>query len=291
MYVYKISNNINNKIYIGITNDYKRRWREHKNNYNKNSIIAKAIQKYGEENFIFEILYSGLSLEEANNKEIELIKKYNSFVPNGYNISSGGGVQKGSENGNAKLTKEQAQYILDNRNQPMYVLYEQFNEIISYATFKNIYHHQTYTDLQTTVDEYPYNVEYSAQFTSGGKLDYPDIVSLRQRYANIEYWEDVYKDYKDLYPDKWTFWQIYTGNKFKLVMPEVFSEENKRKHKALGKNGDKNGRAKLTSKDVLEIRKLHKDGVSNSEIYKLYPQVTPTSIRGVINGTTWKHLL
>jgi len=43
MYVYKISNSINNKIYIGITNDYKRRWREHKNNYNKNSIIAKAI--------------------------------------------------------------------------------------------------------------------------------------------------------------------------------------------------------------------------------------------------------
>lgn len=291
MYVYKISNNINNKIYIGITNDYQRRWREHKNNHNKNSIIAKAIQKYGENNFTFEILYSGLSIEDANNKEIELIKKYNSLIPNGYNISSGGGVQNGSENGNAKLTKEQAQYILDHRNQPMYVLYEEFNEIITYATFKKIYHHQAYKDLQTTVVEYPYNTEYSAQFTSGGKLDYHDIISLRQRYANIEYWEEVYKDYKNIYQDKWTFWQIYTGNKFKLVMPEVFSDENKKKHKALGKNGDKNGRAKLTTEDVLEIRKLHTNGISNSEIYKLYPQVTPSSIRGVINGTTWKHLL
>lgn len=291
MYVYKITNNINNKIYIGITNDYKRRWREHKGKHNKNSVISKAIHKYGEQNFSFEVLYSGLSIEDANQKEIELIQQYNSLIPNGYNISSGGGVQKGSENGRAKLTKEQAQYILDNRNQPMYVLYEQFNEILTYSAFKKIYHHQTYTDLSTDVEEYPHNIEYSAQFTSGGKLDYPDIISLRQRYANIEYWEDVYKDYQDLYPDKWTFWQIYVGDKFKLVMPEVFSEINKKKHKALGKNGDKNGRAKLTTADVLEIRKLHNNGISNSEIYKLYPQVTPTTIRSVINGTSWKHLL
>lgn len=74
-------------------------------------------------------------------------------------------------------------------------------------------------------------------------------------------------------------------------MPEVFTEENRKKHKALGKSGEKNGRAKLTTEDVLEIRKLHNNGVSNSEIYKLYPQITSTSIRAVINGLTWKHLL
>lgn len=173
----------------------------------------------------------------------------------------------------------------------MYILYEQFNDIITYSTFKKIYHHKTYKNLSTNTPEYPYNIEYSAQFTSGGKLDYPDIVKLRQRYANIEYWEDVYKDYQEIYSDKWTFWQIYHGNKFKLVMPEVFTEENRKKHKALGKSGEKNGRAKLTTEDVLEIRKLHNNGISNSEIYKLYPQITPTSIRAVINGLTWKHLL
>ncbi len=32
MYVYQITNNINGKIYIGITNDYKKRWSNEKNN-------------------------------------------------------------------------------------------------------------------------------------------------------------------------------------------------------------------------------------------------------------------
>ena len=31
MYVYKITNNINNKVYIGITNNYKKRWSNEKN--------------------------------------------------------------------------------------------------------------------------------------------------------------------------------------------------------------------------------------------------------------------
>lgn len=50
-------------------------------------------------------------------------------------------------------------------------------------------------------------------------------------------------------------------------------------------SGELNGRAKLTKDDVIKIRELHKT-LSNSEIYKLYPQVSPTSIRNVINGKT-----
>ena len=105
------------------------------------------------------------------------------------------------------------------------------------------------------------------------------------------YWREVYEKYKELYPNDWTFWNIYNGNSYPLVMPEVFTLENKKIHSGLAKMGEKNGRAKLTTEDVLKIRQLHKDGVSNSEIYKLYPKVTPTSIRSVINGTTWKNLL
>ena len=74
-------------------------------------------------------------------------------------------------------------------------------------------------------------------------------------------------------------------------MPEVFTEENRKKHSCLGRRGEKNGRSKLTEQDVLKIRSMHEQGVSNSEIYKLYPHLTPTSIRGVINKITWTYLL
>ena len=55
MYVYKITNNINNKIYIGITNNYKKRW-DNEKSYPKNperrQVIQEAIHKYGKNNFL-----------------------------------------------------------------------------------------------------------------------------------------------------------------------------------------------------------------------------------------------
>lgn len=74
-------------------------------------------------------------------------------------------------------------------------------------------------------------------------------------------------------------------------MPEVFTEENRKKHSSLGRKGEHNGRAKLTEKDVLKIRDLHEKGISNSEIYKLYPHLTTSTIRDVINKNTWTYLL
>ena len=295
MYVYKITNKINNKLYIGITNNYKKRWANHKCCNSPNMIIAKAIKKYGVENFNFEILFQGLSIEEAEEKEIELIASLNTLTPNGYNIKKGGfyseGEQRfGYENYNAHLTKEEAQYIKSHRNIPMYVLYENFSEKISYESFKKVYNNLTYTNITPTVDCYPKNLEFSCQFTSS-KLDYGDIVELRQQYQNGVYWKEVYENYKHIYSDPWTFWNIYYGNKFKLVMPEVFTEENRKKHSSLGRKGSKNGRSKLKEDDVLKIRSLHKDGIKNTEIYKLYPQVSQTTIRDIINNKTWTHLL
>lgn len=74
-------------------------------------------------------------------------------------------------------------------------------------------------------------------------------------------------------------------------MPEVFTDENKKYHAKLKKTGSNNGRAKLTEEQVRTIRRLHKEGKTNSEIYVLYPQVTKTSIRDIINNKTWKHIL
>ena len=299
MYVYLITNLINNKKYVGITNNYKRRWYNEKLGYkaSRPQVITNAIGKYGKENFKFELLYSGLSIQEAEEKEYELIKYYDCKVPHGYNVNDGGeyfpsnNPQYGEKNGKALLTDMEAQYIKDHRYIPEYVLYEEFNDKISYAAFKNIYNHKTYTHLVPGSDPYPYNFEFSCQFNDS-KYEYDEILDIRKRFANGEYWKNVYQDYKDKNENEWSFWNLYYGNRFKLIMPEVFTEENKKKHSKLKNSGSNNGHAKLTKDDIIKIRKLYENEcIPAKEIYKLYPQVTSATIRNIINYKTWNNLI
>ena len=300
MYVYLITNLINNKKYVGISINYKKRWSNEKLGYSlapeRQQVITNAIGKYGKENFKFEVLYSGLTIPEAEEKERELVEYYDCQVPKGYNVDPGGNYhpiynpQYGEKNGRALLTDMQAQYIKDHRYLPEYVLYEEFVDIINYEQFKKCYNHQTYTHLTPGSYPYPYNFEFSCQFNRS-KYEYDEIVDIRERFAKGEYWRNVYEDYKDKNENEWSFWNLYYGNRFKLVMPEVFTEENKKKHATLKNSGSNNGKAKLTVEDVINIRKLHDDGVSNSEIYKLYPQVTSVTIRNIINYKTWNNLI
>jgi len=89
-FIYQIRNLANNKIYIGSTQKHNlRRKGEHfcqlKGNYHYNNHLQKAFNKYGEENFVFEVLEEIKFGEEDNDskylivttKEIEYINKLN----------------------------------------------------------------------------------------------------------------------------------------------------------------------------------------------------------------------
>ena len=86
-FIYKITNIITNKCYIGETkqNNPESRWKEHKNTI-KNGVgcpaLQDAVKKYGIENFKFDILLICFD-EDRYKYEIEYIKKYNSIVPKG----------------------------------------------------------------------------------------------------------------------------------------------------------------------------------------------------------------
>ena len=78
----------------------------------------------------------------------------------------------------------------------MYVLYEKYCDKISYETFKKIYKHKTYLNIEPTVAEYPDNAAFSNQFCGNGKLNYAEVCELREKYVQGIYWKTVYKDYK-----------------------------------------------------------------------------------------------
>lgn len=297
MYVYLITNQINDKKYVGITNDYKKRWSNHKCCNDPKMAIAQAIKKYGKENFKFELLEKNIPIERIDEKEIYYIQKLETHVSTGkgYNVSKGGRynvpnhVHIGTENGRALLTEEQVKYIKSHRNIPEMVLYEDFCDIITYHAFKQVYLDQTYTNIKPTSEIYPFNLEFSCQFNRG-KLTYSEVVELRQQYNNKVFWRDAYTDYyKELYPDEMTFWNIYVGNRYKLVMPEVFTEENKHYQASKSHSGADNGRAKLSWDDVNNMRRLFETKEkTRKEIQQMYSQVSTTSINNILRYATWK---
>jgi GIY-YIG catalytic domain len=89
--LYKITNNINNKVYVGKTyKSINSRFNGHKRDINrfKSRPLYRAMLKYGIDNFSIELLgsYSEGILEE---KEVEAIKNFDSYK-NGYNATLGG---------------------------------------------------------------------------------------------------------------------------------------------------------------------------------------------------------
>lgn len=90
-YIYKITNTINDKSYIGISihPPGKGRIRNHLSGYG-NCIISNAVKKYGRDAFTYEILENNIFPELLPDLEIAYIKKYQTITPLGYNLTHGG---------------------------------------------------------------------------------------------------------------------------------------------------------------------------------------------------------
>lgn len=99
-YIYVIQNKINNKKYIGQSQqkDINSRWNSHKNLKHKTvgQILLNAYIKYGIDNFTYKIICICFD-EDANKYEKEYIKMYNTIYPNGYNLLEGGDNHKHNE--------------------------------------------------------------------------------------------------------------------------------------------------------------------------------------------------
>lgn len=114
MLIYKITNKINDKIYIGqTTQSLNNRIHNYKNDvkYSKRSRkIIDAMKKYGFENFVFEIIYDNIaSKTEMDELERKYIRDFNSCDDNiGYNMDLGGNsIGKHSDETKHKIGQSQ----------------------------------------------------------------------------------------------------------------------------------------------------------------------------------------
>lgn len=120
-YIYCYTNLINNKKYVGQTNNLERRKKQHiqdsihchkGHEISHNLPFHAAIRKYGIENFNFEVLQT-IDTEDwsiVNQLEMQYIQSQNSLAPNGYNLTAGGEAAKGLNK--TKLSDEEVEAII-----------------------------------------------------------------------------------------------------------------------------------------------------------------------------------
>ena len=141
--VYMHINKINDKKYIGITCQMPRKRWKNGYGYDVGCYFRNAIDKYGWNNFEHVVLFKNLSQKQAKEKEIELIKKYNTMNRNlGYNRTEGGDGCQGIIMSNETKQK----FFMDVSTS----LNEEFFDILGILYTKpglQLYVHQTFLSL------------------------------------------------------------------------------------------------------------------------------------------------
>lgn len=201
--IYKITNNINGKIYIGQSNNIKRRFSEHKTKGKESRILVDiSIQKYGEENFSFDIIEE-CPVDKLNERETYWINFYkqNSVL---YNLSDGGDFQSvGYNNGRSILTEDDIKIIRNayDKHLRRKDVYEQFKDKISFSTFANIWSGASWSHIMPEVFTQENKLFYTTQATNGenspnAKFTDEEVLLIRQRYVS-ENAKSIYNDYQD----------------------------------------------------------------------------------------------
>ena len=113
-YIYKLTNTINGKGYVGYTSDIKRRMRQHKDAAakRKGQAIHAAIRKYGWESFVVEELYRSEDKQQTLDMEDHFINLHETKGVKGYNITRGG------QHGPGPLSEEQLEALRQRMKDP-----------------------------------------------------------------------------------------------------------------------------------------------------------------------------
>lgn len=207
--IYKITNNINNKSYIGKSNNIEERWQSHLRpsswKVEPNKPLYRAFKKYGIENFSFTVIEELLDYNnDCNEREKYWIQYFNTYI-DGYNATLGG-------DGGITVPNPREKY---------------------------------------------------------GKLTINEVIYLRKRYLECRYPSSLIyeKEFKDKI-SKRGFQAIWLGQNGKDIMPEVFTDENKKKQIQLSREYEGVLRRRVSLEEKQQIKQRIKNGELISQIWK-----------------------
>ena len=168
--IYKFTNQINNKSYIGQTINPQQRYSSHKsaiNNKNHTEYytpLHEAFRKYGFENFTYEILAKDIeNIDILNILEEYYIQYFNSYGNHGYNQDLGG---KNAEKPKSEITKEKLRWshanltkdevielrlAYQNQESPKKIYEQKYKNRITYQAFYNIWTGKRYSNIMPEV--------------------------------------------------------------------------------------------------------------------------------------------
>lgn len=252
--IYKITNTVNNKIYIGSAISTKERWNQHKRklklNKHTNKHLQNAWNKYGDDKFTFKVI------EYVEDKE-KLIEREQYWIDNlkvcdrtyGYNININASNRLGMKH--SEESKQKFREIAKNRK-----FSEETRRKMSESSKKENLSPDTTLKMSNSLKGRVFSDEHKNKISS----------SLRNHTVT----DEVRKKMSE------------SGKK------KTLSQEHKDKI-GIKSSGENNKNSKLTENDVMKIKYLIIDGMILKDIAKLF-NISYSTIGKIKRNESWKHI-
>ena len=270
--IYKYTNLINGKVYIGQTKQtLEQRDYKHQTQLNDNTYFHRAIKKYGRDNFSLELVEDNIPFNELDEKEKYYINYFESFyvTGKGYNLTQGG--QWGPQT--QKLTIQQADEIkqlLANTERPFHDIGADYG--VTLYCISDINRGRSFID---NAIDYPIRKTPSRSYIDESKINI-----ILDMLLNTNMTQEEIGLATDVHP--YTIGEINRGTN--SWCPKDLSYPLR---KPVQKNTFQN---KITQKEVQEIcYKLCFTNITLENIGKEY-NIAKNTIGDISRGLTWKEI-
>lgn len=121
------------------------------------------------------------------------------------------------------------------------------------------------------------------------RLTEEDVKYIRNAYNNHLRRREVYELFKEKISFS-SFASVWDGRSWSYIMPEIYTEENKRYYMRQASNGEKSSKAKLTDKEVISLRKRYVSETAKQIYPDVQDKITFQALQHILCGHSYSEL-